>query len=76
MRSGWGLLGTGGWPEEGNNRSEYLLNFYGGGSFGAGIRIDPPKRRIAYEITPFNFNFGNNSFMLAYIRVGVDIKLN
>lgn len=71
-----GVLGTGGWPEEGNTRSEYFLNFYGGGSFGSGIRIDPPNRRIAYEITPFNFNFGNSGFMLAYFRVGIDIKLN
>ena len=71
-----GLLGTGGHPRDGNTGSDYFLNIYGGGSFGAGIRIDPPKSRIAYEITPFNFNFGNNNFMLAYIRVGVDIKLN
>jgi len=70
-----GLLGTGGWPEEGNNHSEYLFKLYVGGYFGAGIRINPPESSIAYEFSPVNFCFGNNTFMLSYFRFGIDIKL-
>jgi hypothetical protein len=70
-----GLIGTGGWPEEGNNRSEYLFKLYAGGYFGGGIRIDPPNRRLAWEITPFNFCIGNDYFLMSFLKIGVDVKL-
>lgn len=70
-----GLLGTGGWPEEGNNSSEYFYTLYGGGNASVGLRINPKKSKLAYEIRPFNFYFGNKRFFLAYFMIGVDFKL-
>jgi hypothetical protein len=70
-----GLLGTGGWPEENNNSSEYFLNLYGGGYFGAGIRINPPNRRFAYEFSPLNLCFGNNNYLLGFWSFTLEIKL-
>lgn len=71
-----GLLGTGGWHDEPINSSEYYFKFYYGGTLGCGIRIDPPKSKIAYEIAPLNINFGNDYFMLGFFRFGIDLKLN
>lgn len=71
-----GLLGTGGWPEEGNTTSEYFLNYYYGGYLGAGIRIEPKGRRISYELTPINFQFGNDYFFTTYFKFGIDIKFS
>lgn len=71
-----GLLGTGGWPEAGNNTSDYLFKLYYGGHVAWGIRINPPKSRLAYEITPLNICFGNDQFFMGFIKVGIDIKLN
>jgi ribosome biogenesis GTPase / thiamine phosphate phosphatase len=70
-----GLLGTGGFPEEGSNSSEYFFKLYGGGYLGAGFRINPPDRKIAYELTPINFYFGNDGFFMSFLEIGVDIKL-
>ncbi len=71
-----GLLGTGGWPEAGNTGSDYLFKLYFAGNFGGGIRINPPNSKVAFEIAPFNFYFGNDHFMLGFLRFGVDLKLN
>jgi hypothetical protein len=70
-----GLLGTGGFPEEGNNGSEYFFKLYYGGYLGAGFRVNPPKSKVAYEITPINICFGNDQFFLSFLNIGVDIKL-
>jgi len=71
-----GLLGTGGWPEAGNNTSDYLFKLYYGGHVAWGIRINPSKSRLAYELTPLNICFGNDRFFMGFIKVGIDIKLN
>ncbi|MBK7625996.1 MAG: hypothetical protein IPJ16_02140 [Bacteroidales bacterium] len=71
-----GLLGTGGWPEAGNNISDYLFKLYYGGHLAWGIRVNQPKSRLAYEITPLNICFGNDQFFMGFIKVAIDIKLN
>ena len=70
-----GLLGTGGWPEANNNSSEYFYSLYYGGNVSIGLRIDPKKSKLAYEIRPINIHFGNNGFMLGYLMFGIDFKL-
>ncbi|MEZ5071261.1 MAG: hypothetical protein R2751_09890 [Bacteroidales bacterium] len=70
-----GLLGTGGWPEANNNSSEYFLSFYAGANASFGLRIDPRRSRVAYEFRPMTMQFGNQGFLLAYLMVGVDVKL-
>lgn len=70
-----GLLGTGGFPEAGNNQSDYYFKLYYGGYVGAGLRITPRNRRVNYELTPVNVYFGNDRFILGFIKFGVDIKL-
>lgn len=69
-----GLLGTGGFPEAGNNRSEYFKKIYYGGTFGAGIRVNPKNSKFAYGFKPFNFHLGNNYFMLGYMEFGIEYK--
>lgn len=69
-----GLLGTGGFPEENNNSSEYFHSLYFGGNVSLGIRIDSPKTRLAYEIRPMNLYFGNNGFILGFLMFGIDFK--
>jgi hypothetical protein len=69
-----GLFGTGG--ELINNRdSEYFYKLYYGGSLGIGFRLNPVRSRIAYEIKPINFQFGNKGYSLSYMTFGLDIKL-
>jgi hypothetical protein len=70
-----GLLGTGGWPEANNNRSEYFYSLYIGGNASVGLRIDPKNSKLAYEIRPINIHLGNKYFMLSYFMIGVDFKL-
>ena len=71
-----GLLGTGGWPESGNTSSQYFFKLYYGGYLTGGLRINPSKSRIAYELTPINVCFGNESFVIIFLKFGIDIKLN
>jgi hypothetical protein len=70
-----GLLGTGGLPEANNNSSEYFYSLYVGGNASIGLRIDPKKSKLAYEIRPINIHFGNKGFMLGYLMFGIDFKL-
>jgi hypothetical protein len=70
-----GLLGTGGFPEEGNRTSDYLFKLYYVGYLTAGIRINPPDKRIAFELMPINLCFGNDNFLLEFFKIGIDIKL-
>jgi hypothetical protein len=71
-----GLFGTGGMPESGITSSEYFFKLYYGGYLGGGLRINPAKSRFAYELTPFNICFGNDYFVMAYFKFGIDINLN
>ncbi len=70
-----GLLGTGGWPEANNNRSEYFNSFYLGGNVSFGLRVNPKNSRLAFEFRPINVQFGNDYFVLGYIMFGIDFKL-
>lgn len=70
-----GLLGTGGWPEENNNRSEYFHTIYFGANASIGLRIDSKKSRLAYEIRPINIHLGNKGFVLGYLMFVIDFKL-
>ncbi len=71
-----GLFGTGGLPEKNNNQSEYFTSFYFGGNISIGIRLNSKNNKLAYELRPINIQFGNNYFMLAYLMLGLDFKLN
>tara|TARA_R110001583_G_scaffold113965_2_gene264426 strand:+ start:3939 stop:4526 length:588 start_codon:yes stop_codon:yes gene_type:complete len=71
-----GLLGTGGFPKSNNNDSEYFDRLYFGGNLSLGLRISPKNKNLAYEIRPFNVQFGNKEFLLGYIMFGIDFKLN
>jgi hypothetical protein len=71
-----GLLGTGGWPEEGNTGSDYFFKLYYGGYLAGGIRVSSPDHKIAYEFTPFNVCFGNDYFFMYFFKFGIDIRLN
>lgn len=51
--------------------SEY--NFGVNGS--VGIRINPKNKRLAFDLMPFNFNFGTNDFSEFTLRLNVDYKL-
>jgi hypothetical protein len=69
-----GLLGTGGDWEVSHSESEYFLRSYSGGYLGVGIRINPRRSRVAYEISPINVHFGNKYFFTEYFKFGIDIK--
>lgn len=74
-----GLLGTGGMPMHGETitiDSEYFNSFYLGGSVSVALRIDSKNSKLAYELRPLNFQFGNDYFMLGYYMFGIDIKIN
>jgi hypothetical protein len=71
-----GLLGTGGMDEEASTRSDYFHAVYFGGSASVGVRIESKNRKIAYEIRPYNFQYGTEGFVLSYFMFGMDIKLN
>lgn len=68
-------MGTGGWPAANNNSSEYFTDLYWGAKASIGIRINPKRSKLAYEIRPINIHFGNNDFVLGYIMFGIDFKL-
>lgn len=72
-----GLLGTGGRNSSGmgNRSSEYFTKLYGGGSASLGLRINPRNSRTAFELRPFNIQFGNDYFILGYFMLGVDFKI-
>lgn len=69
-----GLLGTGG-QDANNTRSDYFNTIYFGGNASIGLRINPKRSKIAYEIRPINIHLGNKDFILAYLMVGIDFKL-
>jgi len=70
-----GLLGTGGWPELNNNRSEYFRSIYTGVNTSMALRINSSKSRFAFELRPINIHIGNHPFVLGYMMFGVDFKL-
>ncbi len=69
-----GLLGTGG-DQEDVVQSEYFKESNVGGYFGGGIRINPQKSRVSFEIMPLNFHFGPNYYFEGFAKVGIDVKL-
>lgn len=69
-----GLLGTGG-DFEGPQSSEYISTFSIAGYIGGGLRFNPPGKRVAFEIMPFNFHIGTNDFLESHIKIGLEIKL-
>lgn len=71
-----GLLGTGGFPEAGNNQSEYFRKFYYGGFLGCGLKITPRNSRVNYDIAPLNAYIGSNHYLLLFFQFGIEIKLN
>jgi len=70
-----GLLGTGGSKDVNNTSSDYFTTIYFGGNASVGLRINPKRSKIAYEITPINIHLGNKDFILTYLMVGIDFKL-
>lgn len=71
-----GLLGTGGWRDDANNNnSEYFYTLYFGGNASVGLRINPKRSKLAYEIRPISIHLGNKGFVLGYLMVGIDFKL-
>lgn len=69
-----GLEGTGGFSQS-NQTSQYINDFHWGGYLGGGFRINPPNKRIAINIMPFNFHIGNNDFAEVYAKLEMDVKL-
>lgn len=69
-----GLIGTGGF-EYPRPYSEFYSNWHGGGLFTGGLRINPPKSRIAIEIVPFNLYAGFDKYFKLYAKVGMEVKL-
>jgi hypothetical protein len=70
-----GLLGTGGWPPS-ESRSEYSSEYSLMFSFGGGIRILPPGKRVGVELFPLNFRLGKNDILEAMAKISFDIGLS
>jgi hypothetical protein len=68
-----GMIGTGG--ENNIISSEYFNAFNYGGTTSFGIRINPLKSRISYEIKPMTMSFGNKDYLFGYMMFGIDYKL-
>lgn len=68
-----GMIGTGG--ENNIISSEYFNAFNYGGTTSFGIRINPLKSRISYEIKPMTISFGNKEYLFGYMMFGLDYKL-
>lgn len=68
-----GMIGTGG--ENNIISSEYFNAFNYGGTTSFGIRINPLKSRISYEIKPMTISFGNKEYLFGYMMFGIDYKL-
>jgi hypothetical protein len=56
-------------------KSEYFSNYYYGAYLGGGFRINPPSRRIAFNIMPINIHVGNSYFTEFYAKFEIDVKL-
>lgn len=69
-----GLLCTGGEPPFTTNQSLYINELHFGGYLGGGLRINPKKSRISYELMPFNLHFGNN-YIEGFGKIGIEVKL-
>jgi hypothetical protein len=70
-----GLKGTGGEDGAISTSSNYFLYGYIGGLASAGLRIDNPNKRIAYEIAPINVQF-TNKYVLYHWNFAISIKFN
>lgn len=52
-----------------------VTDFQAGFSFGGGLRINNPNKRIAVNLLPFNFHIGYPGYTGAHLKLEVDIKL-
>lgn len=69
-----GLLGTGGYPP-GRTRSDYLSLWHTGMFFSGGLRINPPKSSVAFELIPFAIQADHQYHFEGGIKLGIDVKL-
>jgi hypothetical protein len=69
------LRGIRGRRYTGGSSIEYFSEYTFGGYGGAGIRINPKKKRFAFDLMPINMNFGVKDFTEFAIRIAVDYKL-
>ncbi|MBN2746690.1 MAG: hypothetical protein JXR34_08180 [Bacteroidales bacterium] len=72
-----GLLGTGG-DDEGTHfkSSSYFYRLCAGGYASAALRFDSPKHRIAWEFRPLSVQHGYPYFIMGFVQLSADIKLN
>lgn len=70
-----GLLGTGGELDQ-DRGSEYFYKMYYGVNAGTGLRIDPKSSRFAFELKPINVYVGTNYFILGFMQMNFDFKMN
>ena len=64
--------------EDTNNRINCFRLFYLGENASIGIRVNPKKSRLAYELRPINLqlSIGNDDYILIYSMIAIDFKLN
>jgi hypothetical protein len=64
-----------GLKETGMSRSEYVKRLYAGWSACGGLRVAPPKWRMAMELIPFAY-YSGHGFELYTTKLQLDIRLN
>jgi hypothetical protein len=70
-----GIYGSGGDGPNSNNNSEYFSDWYYGFYLGGGLRINPKKSKLAFELMPLNFHIGPDYYLEAYASIGLAVKL-
>jgi hypothetical protein len=72
-----GMLGLGGDPDSytENLSAKYVRGFHVGVYLGAGFRINPPNKRTAINLMPFNINIGTNDYVEFTPKIELEIKL-
>ncbi|AWW29270.1 hypothetical protein DN752_03445 [Echinicola strongylocentroti] len=72
-----GLIGTGGyWCVEENEQSAYFSHVYFGAKGAFGIRLNPKKSKLSYELRPINIHVGSRRFVLGYPMFEIAFKLH
>lgn len=69
-----GLLGTGGFDAP-RTSSMFYSSWHAGGVLTGGLRINPPRSRIAIEIAPFNLYGGFDKYFTFNAKIGIEVKL-
>jgi len=54
-------------------REIYSLNF--GGDASLGLRVEPKNWGVGFEIKPITLRIGSSEYLMAYLMLGVDVKL-